>query len=83
MKALHKFKYLDIHKDSDFLFNPATYYLYDPITIDIKTKQMKKMYIDEVKYFLRNDPPPRGKPIQVSCFVDSKNAGDKITRSYQ
>ena len=78
MQAFHIFKYLDIHKDRNLAFNPAIYKLSDHITIDRKIKQMKKKYPDVVKYLTPNDPPPRGKLIHVSCFVDSNHTCDKI-----
>jgi hypothetical protein len=28
----------------------------------------------------QNVPVPRGKPVQISCFVDSDHGGDSITR---
>ena len=83
MQALQIFNYLRIHKDSDLVFNPEIYEFSDPLTIDIKIKQMKKMYPDSFKYLPPNSPPPIGNPIHVSCFIDSNHADDKITCRYQ
>ena len=69
-QSLHLFKYLGIHKDSDLAFNPEISKFSDPLTINSKIKQIKNMYTDAVEYFPPNAPPPRGKSIQVSCFVD-------------
>ena len=77
------FKCLDIHKYSDLTFNPAISEFSEPLTNDIKTKQMKNIYPDAVKYLPPNSPPPRGNPIQDSCSVDSNHSGDKIISRYQ
>ena len=83
VKALHTFKYLDIHKDSDLDFNPKISEFSYYIIIYRKIKQTKKMYHNTVKYFQPNDPPPGVYPIQVSCFVDINYVSDKSTRRSQ
>jgi hypothetical protein len=40
---------------------------------------MKELYLDRVEYVPTNDPKPCGRPVQISCFVDSDYANDKIT----
>ena len=77
------FNYLNIYKDGDLAFNSTISELFDPITIDRKIKQMKKIYPDAVTYFPPNPLTPRGTPIKVSCFIDINHVGDKITRCYQ
>ena len=44
---------------------------------------MKKMYPDSDEYFPPNTSPPRGNHIQVSCFVGSNHAGNKLTHCSQ
>ena len=44
---------------------------------------MKDMYPDAVEDLPPHALPPRGNPIELSCFVDSDHAGDKITRRSQ
>ena len=83
MQVLHRFKYLDIHKDSNLAFNPEMSELSGTFTIKSRIKQMKKIYHDAVKDFLPNYPPPRENPIHISCIVDSDYTGDKITRRFQ
>ena len=82
-QALHIFKYLDIHKENDLAFNPSIAEFADPMTVKEKVRQMKEMYPDAVEDHPPNAPPPRGRSVRVSCFVDSDHAGDKITRRSQ
>ena len=79
VQAFHMFNYLDIHRYRYLVFNPTFSEFSHPLTIDRKIKQIKKMYPDVVKDFPPNDPPPGGNPNQVSSFIDSNHAGDKIT----
>ena len=44
---------------------------------------MKRMYPDAVEDHPPNAPEPRGRPIEMSCFVDSNHAGDTATRRSQ
>ena len=71
-QALEIFKYSDIHKDGNLAFKPAISEFSDPLTMDRKIKQMKKMYPDLFEYSQPNPPPPRG-----------KHAGVNITRHSQ
>ena len=41
---------------------------------------MKELYPDAVEEIPPNAPKPKGKPVQMSVFVDADHAGDKITR---
>ena len=81
VQALHIFKYLDIHKSNELAFNPE---YVEPMVHqnDVKenTQLMKKMYPDAVEDLPPNAPEPRGRPVEMSCFVDSDHAGDTITR---
>ena len=40
---------------------------------------MKQLYVDASEDLPPNAPMPRGKSIQINCFVDADHAGDKIT----
>ena len=40
---------------------------------------MKDMYVDAGEEIPPNAPKPRGKPVQVNCFVDYDHAGDIST----
>ena len=44
---------------------------------------MKEAYVDAVKDLPPNAPEPRGKSLQINCFVDADHGGDKITRRLQ
>ena len=44
---------------------------------------MKQLYVDDSEDLPPNAPMPRGKSIQINCFVDADHAGDKITRRLQ
>ena len=46
-------------------------------------EEMKKIYVDAKEEFPSNAPKPRGKSIQLNCFVDSDHAGDRMTRRSQ
>ena len=41
---------------------------------------MSSLYVDAEEPIPTNAPPPRGKSVQINCFVDSDHAGDRITR---
>ena len=47
---------------------------------DKKVQAMKQLYVDAVEELPPNAPPPRGKAVQINCFVDSDHAGDSTTR---
>ncbi len=84
-QALHIFKYLDIHSSCEITFDPKEYLIpeiqYD--TAKEKVTAMKGLYPDAVEEIPPNAPEPRGKPVQINCFVDSDHAGDKVTRRLQ
>ena len=84
-QMLHIFKYLKEHKRSKLVIDP----FYVSITNNhlppeerskTKAKYMAKQYRDAAEDITKNAPRPRGKPVQISCFVDSDHAGDRITR---
>ena len=77
------FEYLDIHNDSDLVIIPGISKFSDPITINIKIKQINKIYIEAVEDLPPNAPPSRKKPTQVSSFINSDHTGNKFTRCYQ
>ena len=45
-----------------------------------KRKAMRKLYVDAAESLPTNAPPPKGRPVQINCFVDSDHAGDRVTR---
>ena len=74
----------------DFLTSKV---VFDPTYVDItdehlpleeraefKAKYMKELYPDAIEDVPPNAPKPRGKPVQITCFVDADHAGDQVTR---
>ena len=53
------------------------------VNINAVSYKLHKMYPDSDKYFPPNALSPRGNPIQVSYFVVSDHAIDKITQCSQ
>ena len=41
---------------------------------------MKELYLDAVEYLPPNAPNPRGRAVQISCFVDADHGGYQITQ---
>ena len=44
---------------------------------------MNYFYVDAREEIPPNALKPRIKPVQVNCFVNSDNSGDRATRRYQ
>ena len=87
IQAIHIFKYLDIHKQSFLRFDPTYLDLDNPVEAnnnpDCKRRAMRKFYPDAKEAIPPNCPEPRGKPVQINCFVDSDHAGNVVTRRSQ
>ena len=84
-QALYVFKYLKDHNRSKVVFDPAYVGINDnhlPMDDRASTKAtfMHELYPDAVEYRPKNAPKPRGRQVQITCFVDADHAGDKITR---
>ena len=84
-QALHVFKYLKDHKRSKMVFDPSYVDINDdhlPVEerASFKAKFMKELYPDAVEDKPLNAPKPRGRPVQITCFVDADHAGDRVTR---
>ena len=45
-----------------------------------KTKALKEFYLDAEESIQPSAPDPRGKVVQINCFVDADHAGNVITR---
>ena len=45
-----------------------------------KIEAMKKFYPDAQEAIPDNAPKPRGRAVQINCFVDADHAGNKVTR---
>ena len=80
LQALHIFKHLDIHCDNDLAFDPAYQNVINTKEMDFRKSEMKSIYADAEEDLPQNAPQPRGRPIQINCFVDSDHAANIITR---
>ena len=81
-QALHMIKYLETHSTNELTFDPQQYYLSPSILQDAseKGRAMASLYKDATDEVPPNAPEPRGKAVQINCFVDADHAGDRITR---
>ena len=83
-QTFHIFKYLSNHDNSWIPLDPAK------LNIDwrgssehspgVRREMMKKIYQDAEEDIPSNAPEPRGKSVQINCYVDADHAGDKVTR---
>ena len=85
VQCLHIFKYLDTHHSNTLAFNPQKLYMaVEPTdTPDIRQANMRRVYPDAREEIPPNAPPPRGKSVQINCFVDASHADDRVTRRSQ
>ena len=84
-QAIHVFKYLKDHKRSKCVFDPTYVDINDdhlPLEqrASFRAKYMKELYPDAVEELPPNAPKPRGRFVQITCFVDADHAGDQVTR---
>ena len=82
-QALHIFKYLEVHVKTELSFDPLYQNHSHLEDLDRIIRDMKQLYVDASEDLPSNAPMPRGKSIQMNCFVDADHAGDKITRRLQ
>jgi len=82
-QALHMFKYLDLHRTYKLCFGTAYHDFGSTIEVQQKSAAMKELYRDAQEDLPPNAPLPRGRPIQINCFVDSDHAGNSVTRRSQ
>ena len=81
-QALHVMKYLEIHHENELTFDPQEYFISpnDRSTAESKFQAMSSLYADANEEMPPNAPAPRGRAVQINCFVDSDHAGNRITR---
>ena len=82
MQALHILKYLAIHNKNDLAFNTCNQRVTIDQDIQSKAQTMKNLYVGSGEEIPPNAPKPRGKPVQVNCFVNSDHVGDIATIRY-
>ena len=83
MQALHIFKYLDIHRTYKLCFGTSYHYVGSDDDVKRKVNAMKELYKDAQEDLPPNAPSPRGRALQINCFVDSDHAGNSVTRRSQ
>ena len=64
--------YLDLGEPLDASDNPR-----------LKAQVLREHYPDAEEAIPTNVPTPRGKPVQINCFVDADHAGNLVTRRSQ
>ena len=81
-QALHIIKYVDIHPSNEITFDPQEFFIKseDYNEAERKRNSMSSLYADAEEMVPDNAPLPKGKAVQINCFVDSDHAGDKLTR---
>ena len=76
LEVYHIFAYLKSHKRSTMVFDDAQ------VDIDESKFQeydWQEFYHDAKEAVPLNAPEPRGNPVQMTCFVDSDHAGNRVT----
>ena len=84
-QALNMVHYLKRHDRSWIVFNPTKFEIdWCPIGEEVEPVEraalMAKMYPDAADPTPPMMPQPRGKSVQITAFVDSDHAGNKVTR---
>ena len=79
-QALHIFKYLEVHIKNELSFDPL--YQFHPYVRDLDqvVDEMKEVDVDAIKDLQHKAPKPRGKGVQINCFVDADHGRDKVIR---
>jgi hypothetical protein len=73
--VMHMFAYLNSHERSKVVFDPA-YFNHKQVS----PPDWTEFYKDAKEPIPHDQPEPLGKPMQMTCFVDSDHAGDTVTR---
>jgi len=71
----HMFAYLNQHERSTMVFDPE--YVQHA---EVAKPDWSEFHRDTIVEVPPDAPEPRGKPVQITGFVDSDHAGDKVTR---
>ena len=73
--VFHLFAYLNTHNRSKVVFDPS----YVP-HVEAVQPDWGDFYRHAEEAIPPDMPEPLGEPVQITCFVDSDHAGDKVTR---
>ena len=76
----HIFAYLRMRPISKLVLDPTTVNLDEEAFHNPDIGTWREFYGDVTELLPAGAPEPRGKSVQVACFVDSDHAGNKITR---
>ena len=84
-QALHVFKYAKYYNRSKCVFDPTyvdknEHHLPKEEQSATRVKFMKELYPDAIEYKPQNAPKPKGKGVQITCFVDADHGGDQIRK---
>ena len=66
LKALHIFKYLDIHPDNDLNFDPMCHNVESNDVVKTRIQSMLSIYFDTQEYLPPNATSPRVRPIKLN-----------------
>ena len=84
LQALRVIHYLEKHLSSWIMFDPMKFKIdwssNGMASPEVRAKALKLQYPDAQEQIPINIPEPRGKSVQVNCFVDADHAGNKVTR---
>ena len=84
--AVNMFYYLKFHTRSWNVMDPRQFDIEweprkpDDVHPKVRAKAMKEIYPDAEDTLPHNMPEPRGKAVDITCFVDADHAGNRVTR---
>jgi hypothetical protein len=76
----HIFAFLKSHPKLKVVFDPAHVPLDESAFSPVPTSAWKDFYGDMVEELPPGMPEPRGKAVDITCFVDADHAGNTVTR---
>ena len=84
-QAVNVFAYLEKHDRSWMVLDPTRFAVsWKPIRNEKSPQErariMKRLYPDAIDEIPPRMPKPRGRPVDVSLFVDADHAGNVVTR---
>lgn len=86
-QTFHIFKYLDGKNNSWIPLDPERLTIKFNVpsneSPELRREMMKKIYQDAAEETPVNAPEPRGKCVQINCYVDADHAGNRVTRRSQ
>ena len=74
---------MEVHVNNDLAFDPLYHDICKEFDSENLIREMKEIYVDAKEDLPTNAPIPRGKSVQLNCFVDADHGGDRVTRRSQ